>query len=274
MVFCKNWMQKPMLRLLAVTLRGKGSLFLGYPGAVLLIQAELVWVMSSAGGKPVLFLWQWCTPGNSAEVMTHRSVRDLEFALCTSGWFCVRNWRATWFIGSWVCEEICGVAESCAFSTGQTSDEKRACLLSLFPCLCRMSEVGEHGYSQVTDPLTPSTVLCQEPFQALEWCLQAQWGSTPHLYQEFTEVQVLKFAVQSFTSQAVLCNMRAAAVAAQTLIFRELMQNLLFYWKLENYFQCFVLKWPLSLFCLGLASLFTGLAAVLMLAAERSVFLS
>lgn len=51
-------MQKPMLRLLVVMLRGKGSLFLGYPGAVLLIQAELAWVISSAGGKPILFLWQ------------------------------------------------------------------------------------------------------------------------------------------------------------------------------------------------------------------------
>lgn len=113
-------------RLPVVMLRDKGSLFLGYPGAVPLLWAELVWAMSNAG-KPVLFLWQWCTRENSAEMMTHRSM-----CVCTCGWFCVRNWRAAWFILGWVCEEICGVAESCAFSTGQTSDKKRVCLLSLF----------------------------------------------------------------------------------------------------------------------------------------------
>lgn len=54
------------------------------------------------------------------------------------------------------------------------------------------------------------------------------------------------FAVQIFTSQAVVCKMRAAADAAQRLVFRDLMQILFYYWQLENYFQSYTLKCTLS----------------------------
>jgi len=43
-------------RLAVVMLRDKSSLSLGYPGAVPLTWAELVWVATSAGGKLVTLL--------------------------------------------------------------------------------------------------------------------------------------------------------------------------------------------------------------------------
>lgn len=50
------------------------------------------------------------------------------------------------------------------------------------------------------------------------------------------------FAEQIFTSQAVVHKMRAAADAAQRLVFREFIRILLYYWQLEDYFQSYALK--------------------------------
>lgn len=118
-------------RISIVMLRDKVSLFLVNPGAVLLVWAELVWVTSSAGGN------QSFSCGSDGHLKTEQKwwLTAQCVTLCSllfAHWFCVRDWRATWFIPGGVCEEICGVAGSCTFSAGQTSDKKRACLLSLF----------------------------------------------------------------------------------------------------------------------------------------------
>jgi len=65
-----------------------------------------------------------------------------------------------------------GVTESCAISVGQTSERKRAYLLSLFALLLAgYLMLGEHCRSDspmVTGPFTPRSVLWEELFQALE----------------------------------------------------------------------------------------------------------
>lgn len=58
-------------------------------------------------------------------------------------------------------------------------------------------------------------------------------------------MQALKFAVQSFTSQAVLCNMRAAA-AAQTLIFQRAHENSAFLLKVGKLLSVLCFKMNLE----------------------------
>lgn len=69
-------------RLPVVMLRDEGS-FSWIPKCSATDLSRVSLAISSAGGKPVLFLWQWCTPETSAEMMTQGSVCDaLEFTDC------------------------------------------------------------------------------------------------------------------------------------------------------------------------------------------------
>lgn len=194
-------------RLAVVMLRDKSSLSLGYPGAVL-IWVELAWVITSAGGKPVTFLWYSDVYLKSAQKwMTHwvsvwRSrfyCLHIQLVLCKkleSNPVCT-GLSALGNLGS-------GVAESCAISAGQTSGEKRAYLLSLFalllqdiwheesiviqvhpqwqihslPALCSekshfklWSDVSKHS-------VAPLVIFSRDSQQCRSWCLPCKPGES------------------------------------------------------------------------------------------------
>lgn len=135
-------------RLPALMMRDKGSLFLAYPGAVPLIWAELVWVVSSAGGKPVLFPWQWCPPESSAEMMTRVS-------MWCSGVYCLHMCLVLCkklksnlvYTGLSVWGNLWSGWELCVFNWANVRQEKSMFAVPLCFAFAGYLTLGDHGHS-------------------------------------------------------------------------------------------------------------------------------
>lgn len=169
-------------RISIVMLRDKVSLFLVYPGVVLLIWAELVWVTSSAGGN------QSFSCGSDGHLKTEQKwwLTAQCVTLCNllfAHWLVLCKRKKSNLVYTWwsVWGNLWSGWELYIFNWTNIRQEKSMFVVPLCFAFAGCLTLGEHSPSHSDRAIHAQ--LWQEPFQAWsEWCVQAQWGSTLYLY--------------------------------------------------------------------------------------------
>lgn len=258
-------------RLPTVMPRDKGSLFLGYPGAVLLIWAELVWVISSAGGN------QPCSCGSDVQLKTAQKWWLTGQCVTLWSWLfahwlvlCKRPKSSLVYTGLSVWGNLWSGWELCIFHWANIRQEKSVFAVPLCFAFAGCLMLGEHGCSHsdrsihtqlcalagaisISAVMSPSTMdLHPAPFLGIHRSASPD-VCCANLHQPGCGVQNESCCWCSPRTCFQRTHMKSALLPAIGKLFSVL---------------CIKMKLEQHTSCLGLGPLFTGLAA------ERSIFLS
>lgn len=112
--------------------------------------------------------------------MTHRSVCDaLEFTVCSRGWFCARNWRATGLYWVECVRKSVEWLRAVHFQLGKHQTRKEhVCCPSLLG-FCRMPDVRRAWSFPQWQTHSHPALLWQEPFQLWSDASKHKVGAPP-----------------------------------------------------------------------------------------------